>query len=170
MFLTPWQTSHLVIGRQDRFRPCRFSDIFAVNSSAIRRNDEYRYSREKKLIFDAQRAVGLTLLGSPKDLGQRALSQSPCFFPVAVIFLLIEVIDRHEAAPPLEGHRAQPVDRRYSSSFTEAPHTEFGSQGRQTGRTMIFIVYVAATIRGRWPFAVLTQRRSEEDSNRWSPW
>jgi hypothetical protein len=24
-------------------------------------------------------------------------------FPVAVFFLLIEVIDRHEAAPPLEG-------------------------------------------------------------------
>jgi hypothetical protein len=57
------------------------------------------------LIFDAQRAVGLNLLGSPKDLGQRALSQSPCLgcFPVAVFFLLIEVIDRHEAAPPLEG-------------------------------------------------------------------
>ena len=57
------------------------------------------------MIFDAQRAVGLNLLGSPKDLGQRALSQSPCLgcFPVAVFFLLIEVIDRHEAAPPLEG-------------------------------------------------------------------
>ena len=60
-----------------------------------------------KLIFDAQRAVGLNLLGSPKDLGQRALSQSPCLgcFPVAVFFLLIEVIDRHEAAPPLEDQR-----------------------------------------------------------------
>ena len=57
------------------------------------------------MIFDAQRAVGLNLLGSPKDLGQRALSQSPCLgcFPVAVFFLFIEVIDRHEAAPPLEG-------------------------------------------------------------------
>jgi hypothetical protein len=30
------------------------------------------------------------------------LDQLLCF-PVAVFFLLIEVIDRHEAAPPLEG-------------------------------------------------------------------
>ena len=28
------------------------------------------------MIFDAQRAVGLNLLGSPKDLGQQALSDS----------------------------------------------------------------------------------------------
>ena len=33
---------------------------------------------------------------------------------------------------------------------------------------MIFIVYVAATIRGRWPFAVLTQRRRKPDSKFWS--
>jgi hypothetical protein len=55
------------------------------------------------MIVDAQRAVGLNLLGSLKDLGQQALSNSVLgCFPVAV-FLLIEVIDWHEAAAPLEG-------------------------------------------------------------------
>ena|SRR6201997_1039171 len=56
------------------------------------------------MISDAQRTVGLNLLGSPKDLGQRALSKSslgllrrPGLLP------LVKDINRHEAAASLEG-------------------------------------------------------------------
>jgi hypothetical protein len=55
------------------------------------------------MISDGHRTVGLNLLGSPKDLGQRALSKSSLgLLPRPGLLPLVKVIDRHEAAPPLK--------------------------------------------------------------------
>jgi hypothetical protein len=56
------------------------------------------------MISDAQRTVGLNLLGSPKDLGQRALSKSSLgLLRCPGLLPLVKDINWHEAAASLEG-------------------------------------------------------------------